>query len=207
MNDSKTTNIESRADIIKSVTTPLGFFALAMLILEAILFLLASRAAKEDFTFLLWGTIGLTVLLVLIVAYISFKKPSLLLSIGDKHLPHSDFDGAEVQGWKSRAEILTQETVQLQARIKTLTVELTDLTKKNEILYADLNRLNSLKKSIWALFNQGDSVDVNFILRNLGIENNRVAQDEILSLIGLLVEEGRIEGDTMKAPGSYRLKK
>lgn len=61
----------SWADLIRVVRTPLGFFTLAILIVEGLLLALAINAKGADFTLLLWGMLVLAVLLVLSVLTIA----------------------------------------------------------------------------------------------------------------------------------------
>jgi|GEM_PF-3480143 len=68
----------SRVSIINTVQTPLGFFVLVVLIVEAILGITASSSSGNDKTFLIGGMLALIFLLVLIVSGMAvFKPPSL----------------------------------------------------------------------------------------------------------------------------------
>jgi len=63
-----------RLAIIQAVKTPLSFFTLALLVVEVILGIMASRATGRDFTILLTATVALPFLLVVVVAY-QFRSP------------------------------------------------------------------------------------------------------------------------------------
>src|SRR5262245_30258339 len=69
------TESKSRAAIINAVQTPLGFCSLAVLIIEVILGVLATRATGSDFTLLVKGMIGLLTILVIVAAILVNKKP------------------------------------------------------------------------------------------------------------------------------------
>ena len=61
------------ATLIRAVKTPLSFFTLALLVAQAILLILAQRAAGRDFTILLSSTLGLTFVLVFAVGWLQFR--------------------------------------------------------------------------------------------------------------------------------------
>lgn len=69
---------ENRATIIDSVRTPLGFFALVVLAVEAVLAGLAVRAEGTDFTILIVGLVGTLILVVSALLLAVRKDPSLL---------------------------------------------------------------------------------------------------------------------------------
>jgi hypothetical protein len=72
----KKTSVESRVDIIGAIKNPLTFFALVVLVAEAILGGLAvSMAVGFDRTLIIAGMISLLFLLVVVVAIISYKRP------------------------------------------------------------------------------------------------------------------------------------
>jgi hypothetical protein len=58
---------ESRASIIDSVTSPLGFFSLAIIITEAVLLALAAKAQGSDFTMLVIAAIANFILILMMV--------------------------------------------------------------------------------------------------------------------------------------------
>lgn len=67
-----------REGVIRAVQTPLGFFTLAVLIVEGILGLIATKATGFDFTLLLISMIVLIILLIVIVTVITLKDKSAL---------------------------------------------------------------------------------------------------------------------------------
>ncbi len=84
-NTSEIDRNKERENIILAVQTPLGFFTLIVLVVEIILGLLAAKAEGADFTILIGSMVGLLFLLALIVAYLSYKKPEVLV-LGSKKL-------------------------------------------------------------------------------------------------------------------------
>jgi hypothetical protein len=107
---------------------------------------------------------------------------------------------------KARAEALEQKTEELLVRLDAAKAEVANLQRVNHDLHTNVEHQRSLKTRVWALFNQGGSVDMAFILRSLGRTNDRATADEVLSVLGVLVDEGKIEGDPYLPQGSYRLK-
>jgi|GEM_PF-1818200 len=75
-----------RAAVIREVQTPLGFFALIVLVAEAILGFLASKASGLDFTLLVGGMIFILLLLIVTVAFLAHKSPARL-GYGTPSLP------------------------------------------------------------------------------------------------------------------------
>jgi hypothetical protein len=68
----------SRANIIQTVQTPLGFFVLVVLVVEIILGVLASSSEGGERTYLVLGMLGLIFLLVIIVALLAAFRPGAL---------------------------------------------------------------------------------------------------------------------------------
>jgi len=68
----------NRIDIIRTVKTPLGFFTLVVLIVEAILGITANFSQGADRTYLVIGMIVLIFLLIIIVAILAALRPEAL---------------------------------------------------------------------------------------------------------------------------------
>jgi tetratricopeptide (TPR) repeat protein len=73
--ESEKTLGESRVDIIGAIKTPLAFFALVVLVVEAIMGLAVGATAGFDRTLLIAGMISLIFLLVAVVALIAYFRP------------------------------------------------------------------------------------------------------------------------------------
>lgn len=73
--------MRGRVDIIRSVQTPLGFFVLVVLVVEAIFGLVAWRSGPErpDRTYLVIGMIALMFFVVGIVAFLAYSGKGLAL--------------------------------------------------------------------------------------------------------------------------------
>ena len=72
------TEKDSRVSLINTVQTPLGFFVLVVLIVEAILGLTANFSTGSDKTYLIIGMLILIFLLVLIVTGMAVFRPGAL---------------------------------------------------------------------------------------------------------------------------------
>ena len=68
----------SKASLIQAVTTPLGFFALAVLVTEAILGIVAASSEGMQRTYIILGMIGTLILLIVIVAALAVRYPTAL---------------------------------------------------------------------------------------------------------------------------------
>lgn len=80
-----TRNQASWANMISAVQSPLGLFALVVLVIEAILSFLAFRATGANLTILSVGMIAAFLLLIVSVVYLGRTSPQLLLG-GHKKL-------------------------------------------------------------------------------------------------------------------------
>ena len=72
----------SRWSVLREVKTPLTFFALAIIIVEGILFSVAQRADGLNLTLIISGTIALLFTLTGVVSYLTFKSAKDLTSGG-----------------------------------------------------------------------------------------------------------------------------
>jgi len=104
---------QGRAAIIAAVQTPLGFFTLAVLIVEAILALLIPGATDYQRNVLIWGMLGTVAVLILIVSVTAvFRSPhgrpySLLIGPSDV-LRHFDITLVD---WDEKSCYLVGQTV------------------------------------------------------------------------------------------------
>jgi hypothetical protein len=78
-----TKNIEKnglphRAKIIETVQTPLGFFVLVVLVVEAILGIVASSSDQSTQAIAVYGMLALITSLVAIVSFMAYKRPEAL---------------------------------------------------------------------------------------------------------------------------------
>ena len=77
-----TTNTEnalSRASIVQTIKTPLGFFALVVLTVEVIFGIVAVMSAGLDRTYLIVGMLLIILLLIFIVAFLAAWRPESLI--------------------------------------------------------------------------------------------------------------------------------
>ena len=172
----------NRAGIIQVVNTPLGFFVLVMLVLEVSLGIVACIGAGFDRTLAITGMLIIVISLIVIVTYLSYKRPEAL------------------SGKREKIEI------DLSSQIPPLREEIDRLNKHNEELKFELERITSFKSRVWAVLVRGGSVDIDDILRILGIGKDSPLRSEVMGLIGILHEEGKIESDSRRPPGYYKPK-
>jgi energy-coupling factor transporter transmembrane protein EcfT len=167
----------SRIAIIGAVKTPLGFFALVVLVIEAILGIVAGAISGLDRSITVIGMLVIIIALIGIVAYFSYYRPEAL----DPKL-----------GNPKRVEIdPTTLTLPLQQEIQRI-------RKENEELREKVGNLTSLRFRILAMLGE-HSGSSEAIIARLGIGGGRVDRREVQSLIGALLDEGRIERDSSSA--------
>ncbi|XGV97895.1 MAG: nucleoside 2-deoxyribosyltransferase [Leptolyngbya sp. BL-A-14] len=77
MTSGKRTEFSSRAGIIQAVDTPIGFFSLVVLAIEALLGIIALTTSEGDRTFIVRSMIALLFIVVAVVSFLAFTKPSL----------------------------------------------------------------------------------------------------------------------------------
>jgi len=68
------------ATIIASIRTPLGYFALALLIIDSLLVILVTKATGFDLTLLSISIVIILFCIIIIVGYIVYKRPDALTS-------------------------------------------------------------------------------------------------------------------------------
>lgn len=77
----------SRIGLIRAVQTPLGFFVLAVLVVEAIFGTLAGASVGMDRTLLLVGMLVLILTLVAVVTFLAYYRPEALTGLRPPSLP------------------------------------------------------------------------------------------------------------------------
>lgn len=91
MPDSETTTTKrSYIGVINTVKTPLGFFVLVVLIVEAFLGIIVQFGGLADPTSLIWGMLGIVTLLILVVAFLAYKRPEVLMGVTDQKNEEQD---------------------------------------------------------------------------------------------------------------------
>ncbi len=76
----------NRTGIIRTVQTPLGFFVLVVLVVEAILGGIAYSSNKNN-TYALFGMIVILFVLIMVVAFLAYYRPEALRGIRASRLP------------------------------------------------------------------------------------------------------------------------
>lgn len=79
MENKSSSDRSERVSIIETVKTPLGFFTLAVLLVEAVLGITANLSEGTDRTYLIVSMIALIFLLVAIVAALAYFRPEALM--------------------------------------------------------------------------------------------------------------------------------
>jgi hypothetical protein len=174
----------SRSEVIRTVSTPLGFFALVVLVIEVILGALAATGTGEGRTITVGVMLVVIIGLVGIVAYFAYHRPEALF--GRRYREEENVDPALITA-PFRSEIQR-------------------LTEDNQRLRTELETLTSARLRILSVLG-ADSADSRTIIERLGAANDPHAQNTVLSAIGKLVEDGTIEQDGTRSAGHYRLKK
>jgi hypothetical protein len=77
----KTAHNESRSSIIQTVQTPLGFFVLVVLFVEAAAGAFALAASSADRTYIVLTMLGLVLLLIIIVSLLAYHRPEALAGL------------------------------------------------------------------------------------------------------------------------------
>lgn len=108
MENNTTKDASIRIDVLREIKTPLGYFALAILVVEAILAALAIKATGFDLTVLVCGMVFSLVLLIAFVGYLSIKKPETLVGVSKQipkvSLKHDVFLSSPMAAYDNDAE-------------------------------------------------------------------------------------------------------
>jgi len=103
-----------------------------------------------------------------------------------------------------------RQTKERLAQITSLSARLNDdlqrVKEENEHLCSELAKLTSLRLRILALLG-AESFDPPGIMRRLELFDDPNGRQEVMSVIGALVQDGTIEPDTYRSSGYYRLRK
>lgn len=96
-------NSKNKFAAVADVTNPLKFFALALLIVEALIGILSVNASAELLEKILYAAVGMFVLVVMVVVWIAFKIPHVLLATTPSELNAKIEEiGKEVRETKKR---------------------------------------------------------------------------------------------------------
>jgi len=177
-----------RAGIIEAVKTPLGFYSLVVLVVEAILAAIAGISEGFDRTLTIACMMVVIIGLILIVAYFSVRHPGALLG-KEKQVDV----GPQLAPLKAEIQHLTQQSEEFK-------IETERLRKETETLRQEMERRTSLESRVWSVLDRGESASVKEIVKTLGL----AAREDVDSIIGRLLREGLIEPDNGKPYGSYQ---
>jgi hypothetical protein len=100
--------------------------------------------------------------------------------------------------------IVGVQKMSLETKTKGLEADITCVQREKLDLEARLALFGALRSRVWALLNQGRSVDIDFLMRNLGKTFDQNAKEQILGVLSVLLNERKIEGDPRNV-GCYRL--
>jgi hypothetical protein len=199
----KDDGLNSYSAIIAAIRNPLGILSLVLLICFSTVSLISFRLGLEELRMLILGAFILVILVVIVVGYICLRDPHFLLGAIEKDSAELTSCKMELLQSEARVGALKQKTEELQINLDATKVEAANLQRASHDLYAIVESQRSLKKQIWALCNQAGSFNTSYIASGL---RGTVSSDQILSILGELVEEGKIEGDDQIPQGYYRIK-
>jgi nucleoside 2-deoxyribosyltransferase len=80
MSNEGSTNFQSRANIIQAVDSPIGFFSLVILAIEALLGIVAITSSEEDRTFIVRSMVVLLFIVIAVVTTLAYTKPDFFKS-------------------------------------------------------------------------------------------------------------------------------
>jgi hypothetical protein len=186
----------TRVNIIRAVETPLGFFVLAVLIVDGVLGILIGTALSAGVQALeIYGLLGTLIALILIVLGLAVFRPEALRGIR----PSPALSPEELTG------PLTEELNRTKEELGRLEEKNKELIELNEQAANKLAHLDSMRSRIWAILT-GNSATLSEIFLALGITQNESEIRKATSILGSLAENGIVEADGLKGGGYYRLK-
>jgi hypothetical protein len=142
-------NVDERRNLIEAIKTPLGFFSMVVLVVEALFGGLALGSSGTDRTFLLYAVVGILVLVILLVSGIAISRPEALW--GKRYTPLDDTLasglGGEIHlaldGYLSNLEDPTRDEAYrtLERTITTSPFARTKITRRFcEVMVKEINR-------------------------------------------------------------------
>jgi hypothetical protein len=187
-----------KARIIQAVQTPLGFFTLAVLVIEVILGILASRATGWNYSVLLGAIIISFFGLISCVVFITLRHPEMLLGANTAAEQQNNPLGQQLGAANNEIATLRRELDSSDTRASRYkeenaryVEENAGLRDQNAELTASLRRLESLKNSVWGLLHDRDAVSLDEVFDQLGAKNDPSLKKEILSTLTTLIDEGK----------------
>ncbi len=191
-----------RERLIQAVTTPLAFFTLGVLIVEALLGGLGGfRLSGADRTNAFYWMVTIIVFLILLVAGLAVFRPEALAGAR----PDNGLK-AENQKIKDQLRQSQGERTLLQANVQQLEERNRVLEMEKDSLATKLAKLDSLKSRIVAILVARGSAELVEINNALGIVTGSPEHNLVLAIIGRLAEDGKVVRDTSKGGYYYALK-
>lgn len=173
----------ARVDLINAIRTPLGFFALALLIVEGVFGAIAlSTQGTERTVSMVIMVIGVFVI-VAVVAFFAYHRPEALF--GSRYLPAKPVESQSTLA----VSVCAEQLEAAYARIGRLEKELAEVV--------------SLRSQVLGILG-AESADANVIIRRLGRPDEAASKSQVLSVLGQLVHEGVIESNSIMPAGYYR---
>lgn len=194
---------EDRTSIISAVRTPLGFFVFVVLVVEGILGTLSGAALSgADRSIALYGMLILIGALIAVVVLLAVFRPEALV-------------GARKDGkLQALLEQVRATTERAQAENSQLRAEYHDIEEQNGALRAEIarlrdeiSRIDSLTSRIVAILLARGSATLSEIMGDLDIHFRGTAYDQVLSVLGSLAGQGKVQRDDSKGGDYYMLTK
>jgi hypothetical protein len=203
MTPQKISVTKDRTSIISAVKTPLGFFALVVLVVEGILGTLSGTALSgSDRSVALYGMLALIGVLIAVVFSLAVFRPEALAGArrNGKLQVH-------LEQVRATAETTQAENDELRADYQRIEEQNRALRAENVRLSEEISRINSVRSRILAILLARGSADLSQLMDGLDIHFRGPAYDEVLGVLGSLAEEGRVQRDGSKGGDYYMLTK
>jgi hypothetical protein len=150
--------------------------------------------------------IVLIFVLILFIGSVIMRHPEMLLGVEASTAHRHELQNEELRKATDEIQALKQVRRSAEALASQLEEENIKLRTLNAELKNRLAQLDSLKNREWAIFHHSNSVSLTFILQQLHATADQTIRDEVISLLGSLIEEGRVERD-LANDGYYKAAK
>jgi hypothetical protein len=195
LTEKRSTN-KSRVAIIRAVETPLRFFTLVVLVVEAIFGLLAGfRLSGSERSIVVNGMLVIIAALIIVVTCLALFRPEALSGV--RHERHLE---KEITMMRAELQEIQAEKDQMQASFQQIEEE-----KQGLIDYID--KIQSVRLRILGILAGHGSASLSQILLELDIHFKGPERNQVLALLGSLSEEGKIEKDRRAGGDYYTLRK
>jgi hypothetical protein len=180
----------SRSKVISAVRGPLGFFVLAISVLDGLAISLVWRAQGQTLSVSLFAVLAVMSLLIAGMLYVVVKHPGAFSAHAQRASTDLRDAQSETRAAEHRAEALRRGLEESQRELETSRAT-------NQLLQSRLDDIASLRHRVIAVLHRSDAVSDAEIFRQLEADSKPHLKAEIQAVLGILISEGKASRATL----------